>query len=338
LWPFDSIYIELYDFDRSKGELNIAMRDTIKNNRVHGTLAFSPSGQYMYVSNHYAMFQYDISASDIKSTFQKIADYDGHKFKYNEFDDGRSTEFGVMAHGPDGKIYIVPESSNRYLHTIEYPDEVGLASNLVQRKYMIPTSNHVGVPNFPHYRLGPLDGSPADTLGLDNHPIAKFRYESDTNSYLDVRFTDLSYYRPESWFWDFGDGTTFTGKKPYVHSFSKEGTYSVCLTVSNENSTNTSCKSITIGPNATDDDAEIDNKLVTLFPNPVDQEMILTIQDYIPKHGIVEIYDVVGQKVKIQSVYNGWNNIDVSQLNTGTYIYIVSDGHKKIAVGRFVKI
>ncbi|MDV7397611.1 PKD domain-containing protein, partial [Arthrospira platensis SPKY1] len=108
----------------------------------------------------------------------------------------------------------------------------------------------------PDYRLGPLDGSPCDTLGLDNHPVAKFRYEADTLDHLRLRFTDLSYFRPEVWSWDFGDGSPASAERYPQHLYAKSGTYEVCLTVSNENSSDTNCRTVTIGgTNSTDETA-----------------------------------------------------------------------------------
>ncbi|HWQ67102.1 MAG TPA: PKD domain-containing protein [Methanospirillum sp.] len=49
---------------------------------------------------------------------------------------------------------------------------------------------------------------------------------------LQVTFTDLSKNNPTAWRWDFGDLTTATDKNP-VHVYTKEGTYSVTLNVSN---------------------------------------------------------------------------------------------------------
>jgi uncharacterized membrane protein len=118
---------------------------------------------------------------------------------------------------------------------------------------------------MPNYRLGPLDGSSCDTLGLDNHPIAKYRYEADTIDHQRIRFTDLSYFRPEVWSWDFGDGSPKISQRSPYHTYAQNGSYKVCLTVSNENSSNTSCRNITIGTSATDDDLSSVAD-VTLFP------------------------------------------------------------------------
>ena len=93
--------------------------------------------------------------------------------------------------------------------------------------------------DFPNYRLGPLDGSPCDTLGLDNFPVAKWRYEIDDSTDLQgIRFTDLSYFNPEVWHWDFDDGWTSSETRP-VHRYDAPGRYHVCLTVSNENASDT---------------------------------------------------------------------------------------------------
>lgn len=49
---------------------------------------------------------------------------------------------------------------------------------------------------------------------------------------LTVTFTDHSTGGPEDWVWDFGDGTFSTEQHP-VHTYTTEGTCTVCLTVTN---------------------------------------------------------------------------------------------------------
>lgn len=45
-----------------------------------------------------------------------------------------------------------------------------------------------------------------------------------------VQFTDLSTGYPDSWFWDFGDGTTSTEQNP-AHTYYDPGTYDVCVII-----------------------------------------------------------------------------------------------------------
>ncbi|AKB53505.1 cell surface protein [Methanosarcina barkeri MS] len=59
---------------------------------------------------------------------------------------------------------------------------------------------------------------------------------------LSVKFTDKSTGKPTKWKWDFGDGTSSTEKNP-THKYSKEGKYTVKLTVTNAAGSNTATKS-----------------------------------------------------------------------------------------------
>ncbi len=328
--------VSLFEFDRCNGNLILESVDTVSSILPRGTIAFSPSGQYFYIGTFDTLYQYDINEIIISQGRKIVGIWDGFKLKYTEFDQGVATSFGAMAHGPNGKIYSMPAGSNRYLHTVEYPDEQGVDCTVVQRKIMLNTSNHKGISNFPHFRMGPLDGSSCDTLGIDNHPVAKYRYDQDTVDYLRVRFTDISYYRPETWAWDFGDGTTFDGKKPYYHTFAQDGVYNVCLTVSNENSTHTICDTLYIGVTSTTDGAHIEVE-VSLYPNPVESHLLVSIHDYLPKDGKIYFYSTSGQRVATHRVYHGWNDIDLSHLATGVYLYEIRDGVQQINAGKIMK-
>lgn len=335
----DSLFqeITLYDFDRCEGLVNLVSRDSIEIKRLFSTVAFSPNSEYLYTSTYDTLYQYDLTVVDWKDTKISIAEYDGYYFEYNEFSGKQETRLGPMALGRDGRIYSVPPGNNRYLHTIEYPDEGGEDTEVIQHKIMIPTSNFRTVPNLPNYRLGPLDGSSCDTLGLDNNCMAQFRYIQDSADYLNVRFTDISYFRPESWTWDFGDGTMYDGKKPYYHQYEAPGAYHVCLTVSNENGEDKYCKTIYLGVTATEDNSLSDHN-INLFPNPVESQLYIEIRDYFPKDGKMIIYNEMGQKVKSVSVQGGWNHFDVPHLSSGFYFYFIFDDSYQLYSGKFVKL
>ena len=305
-----SLYV--YEFDRCSGISKYMVGDTIVNYGFNATLAYSPSSQYLYKSNHDEMFQYDLWSEDITSSRTLIGEYDGHELVYVEGTVGTPTRFGLMALAPNGKVYSAAGGSNRYLHSIEYPDEKGEDAAFVQRKIMLNTSNHVGVPNFPEYRLGPMDGSTCDTLGIDNDPVAKYRYEQDSTDYLDIRFTDLSYYRPEIWEWDFGDGTTFTGKYPYYHTYAADGIYDVCLTVSNENSSHQTCETLYLGVTNTTD--TFDDSDISLTPNPVDEIALLQIHNYLPKEARFDVFTLEGKLLMSRKVGHGWNEMQLGKL------------------------
>lgn len=73
-------------------------------------------------------------------------------------------------------------------------------------------------------------------------PVASFSGTplSGTNS-LTVNFTDSSTNAPTSWLWNFGDNTTSTNQNS-KHTYASPGSYTVSLTVTNANGSNTLTK------------------------------------------------------------------------------------------------
>ncbi len=201
-----------------------------------------------------------------------------------------------MVQAPDGRIYVVPgAASSRFLHVIERPDLPAEDCRLVQHKIDLKKSNARSAPNIPNFRLGPLDGSPCDTLGLDNLPVAWWRYEENyPGLWHDIYFTDMSYFNPTSWHWDFGDGTTSTKQHP-LHTFNP-GLYHVCLTVSNENASDTMCQWINIIVTGTDhpDTAQPD---LSINPNPFSESLVISSRSgaFRPVH--LQLYDIHGRLV-----------------------------------------
>ena len=337
----DGTKVFIFEFDRCTGTLSNPISEFISGEQgVSRGVAYSIDSRYLYISNDQWIYQYDLFSDSILLSRKTVATYDGYGYFYPGSLDSTftfATLLGFMCNGPDGRIYISAGSgSNRKMGVIQYPNEIGEACDVQQHSLHITTSYARTMPTFPNYRLGPLDGSNCDTLGLNNDPIAKYRYEQDTIDYLKVRFTDLSYFRPESWHWDFGDGATSTERYPY-HTFPSNGTYEVCLTVSNENSSNTVCRTLTFGTASTSEPEgkEIE---VNLYPNPVKDDLTLTIYDYLPQKGTVHFFDTKGQLILTQKVYNGWNTIDMSRLISGTYVYQIMDGRVVVKSGKVVKV
>ncbi len=331
------------DFDRCDGTVSNIKTKTLNQPGIASGTSFSSDSRYLYVCNGELMYQYDMTNSNVLQTEKIVAQFDGFKFYY-PYDTiqpnpiGYRVNFCLMKLGPDGRIYVFPSTAqNRMISVIDNPIESGVSCHVKQHSILMNTSFTRTVPNMPEFRLGPLDGSPCDTLGIDNHPIAKYRYEPDTLDHLRIRFTDLSYFRPETWSWDFGDGSPRESIRHPYHSYTASGTYNVCLTVSNENSSNTSCRTITMGTSSSDDVA-VTTADITLFPNPVQDYLLVTLGDYIPQHGQIMIYDISGRPVHTQRIYYGQNNVDMTHLATGMYVWKVMDGKVEIRAGKVVKV
>lgn len=67
---------------------------------------------------------------------------------------------------------------------------------------------------------------------------------TNTAVLLDATFTDAST-GAETWAWDFGDGATSTMQNP-MHTYATPGTYTVCLTTTNDCGSDSTCNNITV--------------------------------------------------------------------------------------------
>jgi len=167
--------VDIYDFDRCSGELSnlkqIILEDSLSVYTCGG--AVSSNSRFLYVSYRNYIFQYDLESSDIASTKDTVAIYD----KFIDPNTGFQIGFFLSQLAPDGKIYINTSNSTAWLHVIDKPDEKGKACNVIQHAVKLPTYHGFTMPNFPNYRLGPLKGSPCDTiLGVANKDIKPENY------------------------------------------------------------------------------------------------------------------------------------------------------------------
>ena len=117
--------------------------------------------------------------------------------------------------------------------------------------------------------------------------------------------------------------------------YSSAGIYEVCLTVSNEHSSNTSCQTLQLGTVSTSESTvELD---VSLFPNPTEDFIRITLHDYLPRQGRILLYDLSAKLVLTEKIIGGANGIDLSLLPAGTYVYELVDGQRVLKTGKLVK-
>jgi FOG: PKD repeat len=215
------------------------------------------------------------------------------------------------------------------LHAINHPERKGLDCDFHQHGIDLNTFHVGGLPNNPNYRLGPIDGSPCDTLGIDNIPLAAFRYDRDSSDYLRIEFTELADYEPETWYWEFGDGDTSWQRYP-VHVYDTAGTYQACLTVTNQNGMDTYCKMIQLSVSSTSSIVKSDKNIIYYA---------FDVQRLILKNNEIDqliLFDVSGKIVHQYVQPIDW--VDVSILKNGFYFWQTIDKKGKQKSGRFVKM
>ena len=330
-------YINVYDFDRCTGLLSNPKAIHLFNDQPGG-ISFSPNSNILYLFGHKKVFQYDLTVSDVFATQQLVAETDNY-LDTVYFPNMDTTYYfqhafflGQLA--PDGKIYIsATVNNNKLLHTINNPNIWGVGCDVQQHSIHIPTFNRT-IPNFPNYRLGPIDGSICDSLGINNVPLSRFRYDQDTSNSLSFDFIDLSNYEPAEWHWDFGDGTTSQDTSP-THLYAGIGVYPVCLTVTNQYGSSTMCDTLYLGVVATQEvDIQVD---VHVWPNPFSDYLMVSLYDYYPQNAYIYFYDITGRFLRKERVRNGTNELDVSDFPKGMVFYEVRDGVVLLGRGKVEK-
>jgi len=310
--------IRIFDFDRCSGLLSNPVLIEFPQHWSFGAgAAVSPNSRFLYVSSSSWVVQYDLQASDIETSADTVVLWQGPYPK-----------FATMNLMMDGKIYIMPFSWTHYGHYIRYPNRKGKACEVVLGGVYFPNENFATMPHFPNYRLGPLEGSGCDSLGLPNHPLAWWRWDKDTTA-LQIVFTDNSSYEPETWHWDFGDGQTSADTSP-VHQFALPGIYHVCMTVCNTNGCDTMCRDIEIKTIATGE-PESEGQAMLLYPNPVFEEVSVQYPGARPSARF-SLVNVLGQTVYAAPLKSEESTISLEGIASVIYWTVLSDEGRRLAV------
>ncbi len=317
-------YLDIFDIDRNTGKLTISKRVMMIDPSSYQMLgvAFSPNSKYLYVSKIDYILQIDMESDSL--VFDTVARYDGFTSYVPEDRPGSilaHTKFGFLDLAPDGRIYGTTSCcTQRHMFVIDKPNLKGKACDV--RQHSLKITVHKDIPTFPNYRLGPIDGSLSDTLDINNIPVAEFRYDQDTSEYKKIEFTNLSWYEPEEWWWDWGDGSpmyyTTVWDTSITHIYAKDGVYQVCLRAKNMYGEHTICKELKLG--TTGSISPISNITIQMYPNPAHDVFVIHIEDYLPAKMLMTIYELQGEEVLHKRLYQGNNMIDLENMNAGVYI------------------
>jgi len=320
----DGQNITLFSFDRCTGELKYMDQFNTDFGFFTG-VAFSPSEQYLYADDNNHLWQWDLWASDIDASQKLVDSFDGF-IQPGWFE----MDFGPLVNGPDGRIYLMPPAgSSEFIHVIDRPDEPAAECRFLQHHIDLKVPNGCSAPNLPNFRLGPLDGSPCDTLGLDNVPVARWRFEEDEPGWrYDVRFTDLSFYDPEEWHWDFGDGGTSDEIHP-IHTF-ENGLYHVCLTVSNPYGQDSVCHWVEILPVSTEEDNAALSDDLSIAPNPFTDRIAIKSKRGDIRSTTMTIHDMHGREMMSHDAAPVPVTLHVPSWPSGMYLITIKEEDGKV--------
>jgi hypothetical protein len=312
----------VYEFDRCTGALGSYQDIPTFNGELWGLgigATVSSNSRFLYLSSGRALAQVDLHADNMASTLDTIAIFDGF-YDVLIYNLGMISWLQLM---PNGVIYSINNglNSTRYLHQVAFPDKKNADSKPSLHSIRAPISVS-SMPYFPNYRLGPIDGSACDTLGINNLPLAHYRWDvEDTLAPLSVTFTDLSAYEPATWSWDFGDGSAVSQDTSPVHVFPAPGVYTVCLTVCNDYACDTLCREVTVGFSSTASPEQAAAGIV-LYPNPASSSFTLQkAEGVFPQGARVALYNSTGQLMQERRAAGGETSMVFSweQYPAGVY-------------------
>jgi PKD domain/Secretion system C-terminal sorting domain len=326
--------VVVYDFDRCSGLLSDQKYLEHNISAYNLGACFSPNSRYIYYTNDnsHSVFQADLFASDFNSSQIEISKWDSVIIFPNS-----PTNYGWLQRGPDGMIYIWAGTTH-FLHRIGFPNRKGLESDAILRFHQLPFNQGAENLYYPNYRLGPLDGSSCDTLNIDNHPLANWRWDiEDSTNIFQVTFTDNSAYVPTSWHWDFGDGSISQDTSP-VHIYDQMGVYNVCLIVCNAYSCDTLCREVKLGVVGVEEIEILSTHLLSIYPNP--SANLLKFKVATTAESQFQITDLTG-KIVLQGnlpLSNTTNQYElkIDGLPEGMYVLSVRDRHGFVGVKKVV--
>jgi hypothetical protein len=354
----------LFDFDRCTGQLsNLKVIQAPPDQSINMRWAFSganysPSNRYFYLVhsqgeewrpyppywdglqiNDY-LLQYDTWAPNIAASVDTIAVSDSLLNPGLDSERLKGQEFKSLSYAPDGQLWM--PSGYTSISILQYPDSAGQKCGFISRWIDGLESQGTDFRTVNH-RLGPLDGSPCDTLGLNNDPKAQYFWKS--NDCLTVLFRNTSWHEPTSFHWDFGDGTTSTDLAP-THTYPFKGAFTVCLIVNNQFGADTFCRDLDLyhcEPLSTQGIAQDANEYAyaQLFPNPTSGHTQLGYRLHPNRNdGLLRIYDMTGREVLIRRlvVHETSYLFSLAHLPAGLYFWSLSDGIGQISSGKVVKL
>ena len=154
-----------------------------------------------------------------------------------------------------------------------------------------------------------------------------------------------------SYNWDFGDGTFSTDPYP-THTYSGNGPYLLCLTITGNGCQDTYCDTVQLDPNGilvpgqgagftlnifnanalgVEDVELIDD--ISIVPNPVNGPFDLVLESKESVQGTIEMIDLTGRVLSSENIriQTGANRISMnSDLRPGTYLIRLTYGDKAI--------
>ncbi len=146
-----------------------------------------------------------------------------------------------------------------------------------------------------------------------------------------IQFNDLSSGNPYTWSWDFGDGNTSTQQNP-THTYAADGTYGVCLTITDTCGTDFDCETVVVISTGIDEN-NLDQNL-HVYPNPAKDLLQIELSHNSQQDFELKLVDLTGKIVMNKSMTNASAQLvtlNTSALAEGIYSLHVNTNNASVA-------
>jgi len=166
------------------------------------------------------------------------------------------------------------------------------------------------------------------TVVVNTEPEAGFRINNKNQ--LTVVFEDTSLYNPSSWTWTFGDNTSKQDQN-VVKTFNSNGTYKVCLEVTNAfnnvcgTQPDSTCMMVTVqGVGISETSLD---KNIRLYPNPSSGQVNIKFGEVASQEATIRVHDVIGKTHRVMEdvriAKNDEKSLSLKDLDTGLYFITI---------------
>ncbi len=165
----------------------------------------------------------------------------------------------------------------------------------------------------------------------------------------EIQFTDQSLGLLTSWEWDFdNDGTVDATERNPVYSYSLPGTYTVKLTVSDGQNSDTEIKVdyITVDEYVGINNVTSNQPELRVYPNPFSHSTVINYHVIFSGKVVLKVYDITGHEIRTLVNKNQltgghsvvWNGTDNSgeTVNSGTYICKFNMDNKPVSTKKMI--
>src|SRR5690606_38804659 len=133
--------------------------------------------------------------------------------------------------------------------------------------------------------------------------------------------------------WDFGDGSPPVTSLNASHTYTTNGSYPVCVTVTNGCGTNKMCKWVHITTATNIEDVNHEDG-ISIYPNPATNN--ITIENIL-RNSTLEICNLQGQKVYHTIVEQEQTLLDIKSLHTGIYFIRITNKNGEQTYHKLIK-